>query len=202
MEGYFPGSLSYQNNNPGNIQYGSFAASLGGSPGAGGFAAFPDLASGTAAEDALVGVYASQGLNIQQAVDQWTGGGAPSTYAPYVANAAGVSTSTPLSSVQGTGSTTPATAPATSGGFWQSLGQALGVEGGFTGFGSVSGLGAEVTNPVTGIGTTGVAGLTWGRVAAFLLGLILIVVGLVGFDKAQSIVVETASKAKDEAIAA
>lgn len=43
QEGYYPGSLAYQNNNPGNLVY---VGQAGASPGAGGFASYSSYAAG------------------------------------------------------------------------------------------------------------------------------------------------------------
>ena len=43
QEGYYPGSLAYTNNNPGNLIY---AGQSGAVQGSGGFAKFPDYSTG------------------------------------------------------------------------------------------------------------------------------------------------------------
>lgn len=180
MEGFYPGSLSYRNQNPGNIVAGSFAAQFGGTAGAGGFAQFPDLASGTAAEDALLGLYAQQGLTIGQAVQKWTGGTAPPTYAPYVAGQAGATVNTPLSALQGAGAA--AGTSGTTGGWLGALGGAL--------------QGAISSTPA-GVGTSMLA-----RAACFIIGIILLVFAFRGVEDTKQTVVNVVSKAKDVAAVA
>ncbi len=63
VEGYYPGSLAYQNNNPGNLIYvGQAGATLG----AGGFAAFPSYDAGYQALLNQIQNYANRGLTIDQ----------------------------------------------------------------------------------------------------------------------------------------
>jgi hypothetical protein len=53
-----------RNNNPGNIKYGDFAYKMGASGrDSGGFAIFPDMQTGTRAEEALLRQYVAQGNN-------------------------------------------------------------------------------------------------------------------------------------------
>jgi hypothetical protein len=55
QEGYYPGSLSYRQNNPGNIKWGPFAKAHGATgPGAGGHAIFPTYEAGRAALKSLI----------------------------------------------------------------------------------------------------------------------------------------------------
>lgn len=70
------GSLSFQNNNPGNIKYGDFAKSYGATPmttsDGRNFAVFPDLASGTAAMQGLLGGKTYRNLNVNDALHLWS----------------------------------------------------------------------------------------------------------------------------------
>jgi hypothetical protein len=60
-EGYYPGSLAYQNNNPGNLVY---AGQPGASPGAGGFARFDTYANGLQAEKNQITLDAVRGSDV------------------------------------------------------------------------------------------------------------------------------------------
>jgi hypothetical protein len=191
LEGWFPGSLSYQNQNPGNIVSGSFAAQFGGVPGAGGFAQFPDLESGQAAEDALVGVYASQGLTIGQLAAKWTGGGAPASYAPYIATQAGADVNTPLSSLSGSG---------TGSGSGTSTANPFGLPFDPTQI-LTMGLGSTPGSVSSAIAGSSAGSSTWARAAAGIVGLILITVGLIGFDRTQAAVINVGKRATEAAAA-
>lgn len=61
QEGYYPGSISYQNNNPGNLVY---AGQPGASPGAGGFAKFSTYDAGLTAEKNQITLDATRGTDI------------------------------------------------------------------------------------------------------------------------------------------
>lgn len=60
QEGYFPGSLAYRNNNPGNLVY---AGQAGASPGAGGFASFSSYDAGYQAMLNQISLDASRGTD-------------------------------------------------------------------------------------------------------------------------------------------
>src|SRR5208283_4377648 len=106
MEGWFPGSVSYRNNNPGNLRSGPGQIGTD----ANGYAIFPDVATGQAALDAQVQTNIDRGLTLQQFFAGGNGyaGYAPSAdsnnptaYANFVAGQVGIDTSTPLNSVGG-----------------------------------------------------------------------------------------------------
>lgn len=103
VEGYYPGSLAYRNNNPGNIIYTSYYASnFGATPGAGGFAAFPDYSTGYAALQNQIQLDAARGWSIYDMMYSWLGsgtGGNTAAYASTIANALGVSTDARVSDV-------------------------------------------------------------------------------------------------------
>ena len=120
QEGYYPGTVAYKNNNPGNLGPTPWTQSQPGyaGVGAGGFAMFDSPASGTAAMDALIQNYSNRGYTVQQMLNAWApacadgstpmGGvcanGAaqvnnPTLYAQNVAAAAGVTPDTLLSQV-------------------------------------------------------------------------------------------------------
>jgi hypothetical protein len=96
IEGYYPGSLAYTNNNPGNLR----PAGQPGCTPVGGFCSFPDYATGLQALDNQIQLDASRGLTIAQftakdapAADSNN----PTSYAASIAAAAGLSPSDPLS---------------------------------------------------------------------------------------------------------
>lgn len=97
VEGYYPGSLAYTNNNPGNLIY---VGQAGATQGAGGFAAFPSYDAGYQALVNQINIYANQGLTINQMMAKYApagdGNNNPTAYANTIATALGVSTDTTL----------------------------------------------------------------------------------------------------------
>lgn len=116
-EGYYPGSVSYQNNNPGNLVY---AGQPGASPGVGGFAAFDTLADGQAALNNQITLDATRGTDVNgnptTTVSQLLTSWAPpsendtSSYISSVAAQTGYDPNAPLSSL-GSADTTASMAP-------------------------------------------------------------------------------------------
>lgn len=110
MEGYIPpnssypnGSLAYQNNNPGNIRYVQGGYNYPGAvPGAGGFARYPDLATGQAALQHQIDVQIASGQNLTQFFNQYAPSNENNTqaYIASVASQTGIDPSIPLKSVQ------------------------------------------------------------------------------------------------------
>ena len=80
-EGYFPGSAAYDNNNPGNIKWGDFAASVGGvdsgrkATDGGSFAKFSTYEDGVMAQLQLLQSPNYANLGLDQAMRRWSGGG-------------------------------------------------------------------------------------------------------------------------------
>ncbi len=70
QEGFYPGSLAYTNNNPGNLVY---AGQSGATQGSGGFAKFPDYLTGYQALLNQIQLYASRGYTIQQMMNVYLG---------------------------------------------------------------------------------------------------------------------------------
>lgn len=60
-EGYYPGSIAYQNNNPGNLVY---AGQAGAVPGAGGFASFSSYSAGYQALEDQITLDATRGTDV------------------------------------------------------------------------------------------------------------------------------------------
>jgi hypothetical protein len=98
VEGYYPGTLAYTNNNPGNLIY---VGQTGATPGAGGFASFPSYDAGYQALLNQIQNYANRGLTIQQMMNLYAPAGQgtnnPTAYANTIASSLGVSVDTPLS---------------------------------------------------------------------------------------------------------
>ena len=100
VEGYYPGSVAYRNNNPGNLVYVGQAGALGAD--ANGFAIFPDYATGLRALNDQIQLYAARGLSIQGMMQIYapaSDGNDPNSYAAQVAGALGVDPSTSLLSL-------------------------------------------------------------------------------------------------------
>ena len=116
QEGYYPGSIAYTDNNPGNLMY---AGQPGATAGPGGFAVFDSYADGQQALYNQLNLYATgacaacngQPLTISQMTAIYapagSGGNNPSVYANNIASAAGVTPDTSLSDLfSGTSSST------------------------------------------------------------------------------------------------
>jgi len=96
IEGWFPGSLSQQNNNPGNLR----PAGQSGCTPVGGFCSFPTLAAGQQALDNQIALDASRGLTIAQFAAKYApaqDSNNPTSYAAQLAAASGLSVNDPLS---------------------------------------------------------------------------------------------------------
>jgi hypothetical protein len=92
-------SRGMRNNNPGNIEYGSFAKSHGATGSDGRFAIFPTMAAGQAAQKALLEGYLSSGANtVNKAISKWAPSSENNTpaYAADVAKQMGVGPDQPL----------------------------------------------------------------------------------------------------------
>jgi hypothetical protein len=108
QEGYYPGSLAYRNNNPGNLMYAGQAGATG-TPGT--LAVFDSYADGYNALLNQITLDANKGWSIQQFTSSYapTGcgtacnGNNPTAYAQTIANNEGLSINDPLSlAIQGT----------------------------------------------------------------------------------------------------
>lgn len=109
VEGYYPGTPAYTNNNPGNLIY---VGQSGATAGAGGFAAFPSYDAGYQALLNQIQSYANQGLTIQQMMNKYApagdGSNNPTAYANQIASALGVPTDTTVADAISGGSGTQA----------------------------------------------------------------------------------------------
>lgn len=105
-EGWYPGSLSYRNNNPGNLRSGPGQTGT-----SGGFAVFPDYATGLAALDNQIQTNIDRGLTTNQFFGGLPGvysGYAPASdsndpngYAAFVSSALGIDPNIPLNQTEG-----------------------------------------------------------------------------------------------------
>jgi hypothetical protein len=180
-----PGTPATLNNNPGNIISGPFAESHGATGAAGNFAIFPDVATGLAAEDALVKHYANNNASIADLINAWSPPTAPGNspdatqnYINFISGKLGVPADTPIDATAGLKATETA-ADKTSG--------IAGTIAGMVGKGALDYM-------FPGLGIPGV-GATWGRIGAFLVGLILVAGGVYLFKPVQEVVNKTAKAA-------
>ena len=98
IEGWFPGSVSQSNNNPGNLVYAGQSGATGAS--SSGFAVFPTVAAGYQALLNQINLDASRGLTIAQFAAKYApaqDGNDPTSYADQIAAATGLSVNDPLS---------------------------------------------------------------------------------------------------------
>lgn len=113
QEGYYPGSLAYSNNNPGNLVY---AGQAGATPGAGGFAKFATYDDGLAALKGQITLDATRGTDvngnptttISQLLSSWAPPSENDTasYISSVASQTGFDPDAPLSSLDSAASYT------------------------------------------------------------------------------------------------
>jgi hypothetical protein len=111
VEGYYPGSLAYQNNNPGNLVY---VGQAGATPGAGGFAKFGSYDDGLQALDNQIQLYAARGMTISQMMNTYapaSAGNNPTAYANQIAGALGVDPNTSLLDLAGFNTSSAAPLP-------------------------------------------------------------------------------------------
>jgi hypothetical protein len=114
VEGYYPNTLAYRNNNPGNLVYTSYyAQNYGAVPGDGGFAKFPDYDTGYAALQHQIQVDAGRGDSFYDLTYSWLGsgqGGDWRSYAETLAGSLGVDPNSLVSAAL-SGSTDPGSFP-------------------------------------------------------------------------------------------
>jgi hypothetical protein len=97
------GSRSWRNNNPGNIEYGSYARSKGAIGTDGRFAVFPSYEAGRKAQgDLLFNSKGYRGLTLAQAINKWAPAGDNNNVPAYIAalvNGSGVSPDTRMEDI-------------------------------------------------------------------------------------------------------
>ena len=97
LEGWFAGSVSQSNNNPGNLVYANQPGATGAS--SSGFAVFPTYQAGYQALLNQISLDASRGLTIAQFAQKYapaSDGNDPASYAAQIAAATGLSVNDPL----------------------------------------------------------------------------------------------------------
>jgi hypothetical protein len=90
-EGFYPGSLAWRNNNPGNLVY---ANQAGASPGEGGFAKFSTAAAGRAALEAQINLDVTRGADVNgnpvtdiaELISSWAPASQGNDTAAYISN--------------------------------------------------------------------------------------------------------------------
>ncbi len=191
-------------NNPGALAPGAFATAhgstgtlytAGGQP----IAAFPNLDSGMSAEDSLIAQYANQGLTLQDLVGKWSPPTAPGNslqstqnYTNFLSQNLGVPASTPITQAESSFDLANGISPIST----------PNNNPGGTGVPNTGGILGNLFPWLNQPTTTGPSVFSWGRIAAFLLGLIFIGVGLALFRPVQNIVTSTARVARTAATVA
>lgn len=188
-----PGTIPTLANNPGDIVSGDFATAhgaIGSITAAGGkqIAVFPNSDVGTQAQDALVSNNYAGGT-LADLAQKWLGTDADpndvQSYAASLSQTLGVPASTPVTSLAGGGSPSTGVAAPPSTGVVQGA-----------------------INAVTGAVTNAAAfslfgpGVSWGRAAAFLLGLIVLAGAIFLFKPAQDVIVSGVKRGAAAAAAA
>lgn len=117
LEGWFSGSVSQTNNNPGNLMYAGQPGATGQT--AAGFAVFPTYQAGYQALQNQIALDASRGLTISQFANKYApaaGGNDPASYAAQLAAATGLSVNDPLALADSSAvaSVSPSTSPSSS----------------------------------------------------------------------------------------
>lgn len=117
QEGYAPGTLAYQNNNPGNLVY---VGQAGATPGAGGFAAFSSYQAGYQALENQIQLDATRGTDVNgnpvgtvgQLITSWAPPSQNDTaaYISSVTSQTGFGANDPLSSLGSPSSSSPSIA--------------------------------------------------------------------------------------------
>jgi len=171
------GTLATRNNNPGNIIESAFAYSHGAVGASSGFAVFPDVDSGYQATDALVASFAAKGATVASLINAWSPSTAPGNtsigtqnYINFVTGKLGVTPDTKVSDLANKPAPTSTAA---------SIIDKLG----------------SISTSMMDIVTGKTLASSWGRVGAFIVGLIFIAAGLFLFKPAQQIMISGTKKA-------
>lgn len=187
-----PSSLAARNLNPGNLAYGSFAAEYGATLGPSGFATFPTLQSGIAAQDALVTAYANQGYSLTDLINQWSPPTAPGNSAEinqkYIDFVSGKTGLNPLSPIQNQASPSSLSGLLGAGNTLASqLGFGMNPLDNTTPSWWSDVFTSSNLNPLKGVQDL-LNTFSWSRVATFFLGLIFIAAGLYMFKPVREVV--------------
>lgn len=190
LEGFGkPGAIPTVDNNPGDLVYNSVTQGWGATGAdSSGFAIFPDVATGTAAEDQNVSYYASHGATIQSLIQAWVPPNAPGNspvqtqnYANQVAAATNSSVNTPVSSLAAsTGTSSNNLLSGALGSALQGVipGAGIASQGASAGSAALSGA-AAIASPFAWLANPA-------RLTTFVVGLIVIIGGVVLLKPAAS----------------
>lgn len=184
-----PGTIATNNNNPGDIIYGPFAVAHGATGAANGFAVFPDVTTGTGAEDSLVQYYSNQGASLSDLINAWSPGTAPgntpagtSSYIDYVSGLLGVSPDSSIPDAEkGPNTSTPTTGSGTTGS--TTLNNIL------KAFGDI-GQGVMGGVPILPSQSASFFGLSLSQLGTFLAGLIVIAGGIFLFKPVSNTIIK------------
>jgi hypothetical protein len=184
-----PGSVASRNNNPGNIIAGAYATSHGAVGSDGSFATFPDPATGFGAMDSLVGSYANKGASLSDMISAWNGHAANSgAYSTFVGNAAGVDPSASVASMAAPATPNSGTPSGTSGNpLFNALPDLSTLLSGIMFPEATAALNVVKTVTGAGSGSDSFFGISWSRIAAFIIGTGCVIIGLVSFSSGQSV---------------
>lgn len=100
IEGYYPGSLSYRLNNPGNLTYAGQPGATPVTSGSHTWASFPTYEQGYQALENQIALDAGRGETIQQFINKYapaSDANNPTSYAAQLATATGLTVNDPLS---------------------------------------------------------------------------------------------------------
>lgn len=198
-------------NNPGAIQAGSFATSMGAVGESNGFAVFPDLASGTAALDELVSRKISGGIDTPaEFAESWAPSGAAgnspastANYANFLAHGLGIGTgdtipqvsATDAISAPGAVSTGPGSTSGQSGSWldWDPLSSII------PGYGSAKAAVGSAVGSATGAAVSAAnfwSNLSLAQITILILGIVIVVAGLFFLRPVQKVVTATVDAGK------
>jgi hypothetical protein len=187
-----PGTIATNQNNPGNLSCGPWSEQHGATGcGTGNIATFPDVPTGSKAMSDLIGVYAGSGYTLSEMIGKWSpasgAGNSPEStqnYIDFVSGKLGVDPNVKVSDISG------------GQGFWTKLGCMIAVtdeakkfcESGQSaaGFGDSTPSKCGSLDFACKVGEM-FSGFSFGRIGAFVLGLILIAGGLYLFKPEISI---------------
>lgn len=172
-------------NNPGGITNSDWESQFGGTPTESGFESFPSLQSGSLALTALVDKYISSGASISSMMNAYAPPASnPTTPARIasMASATGLDPNASIASQTGVGSTSNLNT------MLAPLLGALGIMG-------ATGTTAAIVG--TGNGTAAPPVFSFGRIAAFVVGSISLIIGLASLKQTQTIVQPIIDAGKD-----
>lgn len=195
-EGFYPGSRSYRNNNPGNLMYGPFASGLG-AIGADpqGFAQFATVQQGFGAMDQLVASYSRRGYDLGSTLTSWNGGGANTPdYINFVSQKTGVDPHDPLSQAE---------RDSNNASWWDAFLAAVRLNPADAAGAIGSVLDEKLgTQSVKNTAAKMIFGISFNRLGALILGILFIIAGLMSFKEVQQVVIQAGKTAVSAATVA